>query len=133
MSRPRCCRRVVHQLRNKKFFPERVDSTDKEAVVLGVDELEAVRLADLEGHYHEEAGKHMGVSRPTFSRILQIAHKKIAQFLVEGRALHIEGGTVASASSTAGRCGRCARRLVPEQPCPLCHKSKPSKAGPNNE
>ncbi len=133
MARPQCCRRVVHQPRNTRFFPQGVDSCDNEAVVLGMDELEAVRLADLEGLYHEEAGKHMGVSRPTFSRILRAAHKKIAQVLVDGKALHIEGGTIAAAHPKPGRCEHCTCKLDPGNHCPLCNKSKTSKTGSNNE
>jgi predicted DNA-binding protein (UPF0251 family) len=58
--------------------------------VLGVDELEAIRLADLNGLYHEKAAKQMRVSRATFGRILENARRKIAKTLVEGKALRIE-------------------------------------------
>ena len=59
-----------------------------------LDEFEAVRLADLEGLYQEQAAEEMGVSRPTFSRIVESAHKKIADALVHGKVIRIEGGTV---------------------------------------
>jgi predicted DNA-binding protein (UPF0251 family) len=61
---------------------------------LTVDELEAIRLADLEGLYHEQAAEKMNISRQTFGRIIESAHKKIADALVNGKALAIEGGTV---------------------------------------
>ena len=63
-----------------------------EAVNLTVDELEAVRLADLEGLYQEAAAEKMRISRQTFGRILESAHKKIADALVNGKALSIQGG-----------------------------------------
>jgi len=61
-------------------------------VVLGFDELEALRLADCEGLSHEEVGKRMNVSRSTAGRILESAHRKVADALVMGKALRIEGG-----------------------------------------
>jgi predicted DNA-binding protein (UPF0251 family) len=61
---------------------------------LTVDELEAIRLADLQGLYHEQAAEKMKVSRQTFGRILESAHKKIADALVNGKALSIQGGSV---------------------------------------
>lgn len=63
-------------------------------MVLGLDELEAIRLADLLGLYHEEAAEHMGVSRATFGRILESARKKVAEALVFGKGLRIGGGHV---------------------------------------
>jgi len=59
-----------------------------------MDELEAVRLADLEKLYQEEAARKMSVSRQTFGNIIQSAHKKIADALLKGKALKIEGGFV---------------------------------------
>lgn len=51
--------------------------------------MEAVRLADLEGKYQVEAARQMGVSRPTFSNIINRAHGKIAEALIKGKALRI--------------------------------------------
>ena len=58
-------------------------------IVLEVDEMEAVRLADLEGKYQEDAAQMMGVSRATFSNIINRAHAKIAEALIKGKALRI--------------------------------------------
>jgi predicted DNA-binding protein (UPF0251 family) len=57
---------------------------------LTLDELEAVRLADLNGMYQEQAAQSMNISRPTFGRIIESAHKKIAEALVKGRVLRVE-------------------------------------------
>jgi predicted DNA-binding protein (UPF0251 family) len=65
-----------------------------EEVNLALDELEAVRLADLEGLYQEDAAKKMNISRQTFGNIVNSAHKKIADALLNGKALKIEGGVV---------------------------------------
>lgn len=58
-----------------------------EQVTLDLDELEALRLADLLGLYQEQAAEKMGVSRATFGRILESAHRKVAGALVEGKVL----------------------------------------------
>ncbi|MFO8085685.1 MAG: DUF134 domain-containing protein [Desulfobacterales bacterium] len=63
-----------------------------EEVRLTVDEREAVRLADLRGMSHEEAGRQMGVSRATFGRILQSARRTLADALINGKAINVEGG-----------------------------------------
>jgi len=65
-----------------------------EEVNLTLDELEAIRLADLEGLYQEDAAKKMGISRQTFGNIINSAHKKIADVLLNAKALKIEGGTI---------------------------------------
>ncbi len=64
-----------------------------EEVSLSLDELEAIRLADYEGRYHEEAATGMKVSRATFGRILNTARSKVAEAIVYGKALRIEINT----------------------------------------
>ena len=59
-----------------------------------LDEFEAIRLADLDGLYQEQAAAQMNVSRATFSQIIEAAHRKLADVLVHGKALRIEGGAV---------------------------------------
>jgi predicted DNA-binding protein (UPF0251 family) len=63
-----------------------------DGVELSIDEFEAMRLACLEGLKQEEAAKRMKISRPTFSRIVASAHNKIADALVNIKAIKIEGG-----------------------------------------
>ncbi len=72
------------------FKPRGIPLVYLEEVLISMDELEAVRLADYEGLYHEDAAKRMKISRQTFGRILNNAHKKIAECLVKGKALKIE-------------------------------------------
>jgi len=61
-----------------------------EEIALTIDELEAIRLADLEELYHEDAAKKMKISRQTFGRIINNAHKKVSECLIKGKALKIE-------------------------------------------
>lgn len=77
---------------------ERIRGSEGEEV-LKVEELESIRLKDLLGLTQEEAARRMGVSQPTFHRILQAARRKIASALVEGKALRIEGGDFVLVSS----------------------------------
>jgi predicted DNA-binding protein (UPF0251 family) len=76
------------------FKPRGIPLRELEDVTVTVDELEAIRLADLEGLYQEEAAKKMNVSRQTFGRIVESAHRKIADALINGKALRIEGGEI---------------------------------------
>ncbi len=94
MPRPFCPRRIAGRPAASIFKPVGVPLRDLDEVVLSLDEFEAIRLADLDDHYHEQAGGQMGVSRATFSRIVDSAHRKIADALVHGKALRIEGGVV---------------------------------------
>ena len=81
--------------------------TELEEGALSVDELEALRLADLEGLYQDGAAGRMGVSRATFGRIVAAARRKVAEALVHGKALKISGGPVAWAGHRSFRCESC--------------------------
>lgn len=94
MPRPFKCRRVSGNPQAYYFKPRGVSVSDLREVILTVDEFEAVRLADHEGLYQENAAKKMNVSRQTFSNIVGSAHKKIADAIVNAKALRIEGGIV---------------------------------------
>ena len=76
------------------FKPIGIPVRELEEVVMTLDEFEAMRLADLGGLYQEQAAEQMNVSRTTFSRIIDSAHRKTADVLVHGKALRIEGGPV---------------------------------------
>jgi len=76
------------------FKPRGIALTALQEIQLTVDEFEALRLADLEELYQEDAAKRMNVSRQTFGNIIASARKKTADALVHGKALKIEGGAV---------------------------------------
>lgn len=63
-----------------------------EGVYLTLDEFEAIRLADLEGLKQADAAKKLRISRPTFSRIIESARRKVGDALVNIKAIKIEGG-----------------------------------------
>jgi uncharacterized protein len=93
MSRPKKCRCVDFNPRTLYFKPRAIPLTELEEVCLSLDEMEALRLADLEGQYHEEAARKMNISRATFGRIVKEARRKVAGALVGGKALKIETET----------------------------------------
>jgi predicted DNA-binding protein (UPF0251 family) len=90
MSRPKKERCIRCQPNALYFKPRGIPLIQLEEVGLSLDELEAIRLADYEGLYHEQAAEKMKISRPTFGRILSEARRKLAETLVEGKALRIE-------------------------------------------
>jgi predicted DNA-binding protein (UPF0251 family) len=126
MPRPKQCRRVCLSPDCTYFKPAGVPTSTLEEVVLAVDELEAMRLVDLDGLYYEQAAERMGVSRRTFGRIIDSARKKVAQALIQGMALRIEGGVIEMAEQRTFRCGDCEHEWQlpfgtgrPEE-CPQC-------------
>ena len=90
MGRPVKCRKICCQPVARLFKPQCVSLKDLEEIELGLDEMEAMRLADIEGLYHGDAAVGMGVSRQTFGRILAQARKKVACALIGGKALRID-------------------------------------------
>ena len=93
MSRPRKCRRVCHFPQTLAFYPEgeERDFSEKD-VILTLDEYEAIRLIDHEGLSQEQCGSQMGIARTTVQQIYADARKKLADVLVEGLSLRIQGG-----------------------------------------
>ena len=93
MARPPAERRIGLPPAATVFRPQDAGPPPEPGeVVLGLDEFEALRLADHERLYQEAGALRMGISRQTFARILDEAHHKLALVLVEGRVLRIEGG-----------------------------------------
>jgi len=72
------------------FKPQGIPLRLLEEVVLKADELEALKLYDVDGLSQIEAGKKMQISQPTFARILDSANKKVAQALIKGKAIRLE-------------------------------------------
>lgn len=92
-GRPRIKRSICFWPKITYFKPLGIPLKLLEEIELNGDELEAVRLKDLEGLEQEEIAKKMKVSRPTVVRILQSARKKIVECLVEGKAIRLEKGS----------------------------------------
>lgn len=96
-------RNVEHTPPAVYFKPAGVPMRELEEECLSLDEVEALRLADMEGRYQEEAAQRMKISRPTFSRLVESARRKTARALVTGRALRVEGGPVHLTGPGRGR------------------------------
>ncbi len=94
MPRPQNERILRRDIPPRVMKPAGVLARELEVVVLGLDEAEALRLADLEGLYQEAAARSMGVSRPTFGRIIEEARRKVADAILNGKALRLEGGEI---------------------------------------
>jgi predicted DNA-binding protein (UPF0251 family) len=93
------------------FKPAGIRMIDLEEINLTVDEYEAVRLKDLEGLEQEECARKMNISQPTFHRLVLSARKKIADSIVNGKAIRIEGGDFEIVPKTTRRGkGRCLRK-----------------------
>lgn len=90
-----------------QYVPKGTPPLSAEDVTLPLDELESIKLADYEGLYQEEAALKMEISRQTFGRIIESAHKKIADALVHGKILKIEGGNVSVKNRHPRKCKKC--------------------------
>lgn len=119
MARPRSPRHVAGRPVATLFKPGGVPALAQ--IPMGLDEFEAVRLADLERLEHATAARRMGVSRQTFGRVLGAARRKLAQALVLGHALRIDAGE----GELAGRprcpyCSHPCRATKGPQACAAC-------------
>lgn len=124
MPRPPIERAVSGVPRITLFKPAGVPARELEQLRLGVDELEAIRLVDLEGLSHEQAAAAMGVSRQTVGRVLERGRARVAEALVGGKAILIGGGQY-RVEARRMRCFVCQARWTEESEersahCPEC-------------
>ncbi len=94
MTRPRKDRIVKYPPVVRVFKPQGLPARLIEWIELSLDECEAMRLVDILGLRHEEAAEKMGISRPTLTRLVDSAHKKIATAIIKGKALWISEGPI---------------------------------------
>ena len=90
MPRPKTCRRICCDIGSRFFKPRGIPLCDLKITNLGIDELESLRLSDQLGLSQMVAAKKMNISQPTFNRIISSARRKVADCLVEGKAIKIE-------------------------------------------
>ena len=102
MPRPKKCRRICALPRCSRFGP--LDGAAEGSVALALEELEAIRLLDYRGFTQEQCAARMNISRATVARIYEEGRRKVAQALVEGRGLRIEGGDVMICTSPRPEC-----------------------------
>jgi uncharacterized protein len=121
MPRPRKRRRLARVPRTGIYKPSGIALDKLDRVLLLAEELEALRLADMEGKTQAEAAHQLGVSRSTFQRILTRARQQVALALVEGQALQIEPGT-AVVNSEPKRGPR--RKTKPQKELPVAGQNE---------
>lgn len=126
MGRPPKCRRVEFLPHCTYFKPAGIPLWNLAEVGLTVEEVEALRLKDLEGLEQEKCAERMGISRPTFQRILTSARGKVTEALVHGKAIRVEGGNFEFVARRL-HCPRCETEWerLPGDPagealCPTC-------------
>lgn len=108
MPRPRKCRKVCSLPKVQGFAP--ISENDSESsVVLTVDEYETIRLIDKQGFSQEECSTYMKIARTTVQQIYAVARKKLADALVDGLTLRIEGGDyrLCDGQESYCACGGC--------------------------
>ena len=110
MARPLKRRNICSLPESNRFGPLNTHRDPKETVRMTVDEYEAIRLIDLEGFTQEECAEQMGVARSTVQGIYLEARKKLAEVLVNGKLLFIEGGEYRLCEGSGTACGRACRR-----------------------
>ena len=91
MPRPRLRRRIRGRPNSSYFKPAGIRMVELEESVLAKDEFEAIRLVDFQEIDQGKAGEMMGISQPTLSRLLKSGRKKIAEAIVKGKAIRIDG------------------------------------------
>lgn len=122
MARPRKWRKVCCLPESKIFGPLDYENIDSKIIIMTVDEYETIRLIDLEGMMQEECADRMNVARTTVQRIYNDARKKIAEALINGNVLRIEGGDymLYDENERIYGCRRCRKNRCNER---LEHKS----------
>lgn len=107
MARPKLKRTIRCNLSACYFKPWGIPISDLEEIILNDDEVEAIRLADLDGLFHEDAAIKMKVSRATFGRVLHSARNKIADSILNGKAIKISESLKQMNIRSGSRCNKC--------------------------
>ena len=128
VPRPIKFRKVENLPKYTDFMPKDSQETAEETICLKVEELEAMRLKDIEGLHQEKCAELMEVSRQTFQNIIDSARKKVALALIEGKNIHIGGGHYAT-KHCKYKCNNCGDEYDLEVDynamfCPKCGSEK---------
>ena len=124
MPRPFKARRIYGEYTADYYKPRGRKMSELEEVFLEADEIEALRLADLEDKYQNDAAELMGVSRQTFGNIIKRAHQKVSDALINGKAIRFT-----PVVSERMHCNGCGRRWAetayasPIENCPVCEST----------
>ncbi|PAB59264.1 DUF134 domain-containing protein [Anaeromicrobium sediminis] len=124
MPRPKKLRKISFMPEDRYFVPDKAEKEDIEDIVLKFEELEAMRLKDIEKLSQEECAEMMHVSRQTFQLIIDKARNKVAMALTQGKAIRIHGGnyTFNICKYTCKKCGKDFEEAYESQEneCPKC-------------
>lgn len=124
MARPEKKRKIRCNPASYYFKPRGISLADLDEIELAQDELEAIRLADLNGLFQEDAAAKMLVSRATFGRIITRAHQKIANAIINGKSIRIAEGLPQSikdkSKQTCSNCGRKFITILQKTKCNKC-------------
>jgi len=117
-------RRVFEPPLFNRFKPAGIPRSQLKSIILSVDEYEAIRLADYIQLEHLAASERMAISRPTFTRLIESARHKMAQALIDGKEMIINGGNI-DFERSLHKCRECGdtQRTLPRknlQECPRC-------------
>ena len=123
MPRPKKCRRICGLPRADRFGPEQPGGCAGEPVRMTLDEYETIRLIDLLDCTQEECAQQMGVARTTVQAVYNQARRKLAQMLVDGRRLEIQGGDYELCPHSGSCCGKdCGRGQCGQSRCHQNHQ-----------
>ncbi len=134
MGRPKKCRWVETEPGVTFFKPRGIPLRSLQQIVITVDELEAMRLADFLEMTQEEVAQQMQVSRPTVTRMLSRAHRAVAEALVHGKAICIQGGDY----RVGQHCQHCGQWSIlesgdPAAECCTCQRAEEDESQPETE
>lgn len=112
MARPEKKRRISCRPASYYFKPRGISLIELDEIELAQDELEAIRLADLKGLFQEDAAAKMLVSRATFGRIIIKAHQKIADAIINGKAIRVSDSLPESINNKSKQiCSNCGNKF----------------------
>jgi predicted DNA-binding protein (UPF0251 family) len=127
MPRPKKCRKVEFFPEYTYFKPIGKSIDDLEEIILNLEELEAMRLKDIENLNQEQCARKMHVSRQTFQNIIDSARQKVAIALTSGKAINITGG-IYCCKKCRVKCMECNYEydfdISNASKCPKCGSSK---------
>ena len=135
MPRPRLRRKISFEPNTTYFKPAGIRVVDLKETILTLEEFEAIRLIDLKDTQQIKAAKQMNISQPTLSRLLISARKKLADAIINGKAIKIKGGDYKMVQprkglrrgTPKGRMGGAAQGPGGNCVCPKCGKTYPHK------
>lgn len=127
MPRPKKNRIVKQPPLYCGFKPLGIPANRLEKINMSLDEFEAIRLADFVGMEHAEAAEEMEISRSTFTRLIEKSRKKLAEFMITGKMLTIEGGNIHFKGNLI-KCSDCGHMFnmnfqTDITKCPCCNSS----------